>query len=76
MTITTHTTQAKTEAHYFNTKHAADYLCLSPSTLNRMRVTGNGPAYAKTGRRVIYAPADLDAWVAARKRTFTGECVD
>lgn len=66
----------KNETPYLNTKHAADYLAISPSTLNRMRVTGEGPRYAKAGRRVIYAAVDLDAWAEARKRTFTGEIVN
>ncbi len=63
----------KTETRYWNTKHAADYLGISPATLNRMRLTGDGPRYAKAGSRVIYAPSDLDVWVEANKRTFTTE---
>ena len=63
----------KTEQNYLNTKHAADYLSISPSTLNRLRVTGKGPRYAKACRRVIYESVDLDAWVKARKRNFTRE---
>lgn len=65
-----------TEHHaprYLNTKQAARYVGLSPCTLNRMRVTGEGPRYAKAGRRVVYDRADLDAWIAERKRSFTGE---
>jgi len=58
---------------YLSTKQAAEYVGLSPCTLNRMRVTGEGPRYAKAGRRVVYDRADLDAWIDARKRTFTGE---
>ena len=58
---------------YLDTKEAATYLGLSPSTLNRMRVTGDGPRYSKVGRRVIYDIADLDEWVEKRKRRFTGE---
>ena len=58
---------------YMDTKAAADYLGLSPSTLNRMRVTGDGPRYSKLGRRVIYDVRDLDSWIEARKRRFTGE---
>ena len=46
---------------------------MSSSTLNRMRVTGDGPLYSKLGRRVIYDVGDLDAWIEARKRRFTGE---
>jgi len=61
------------QKRYFDTKQTADYLKLSVSTLNRMRGTGEGPTYAKIGRRIIYELSDLDAWVEARKRTFTGE---
>jgi len=61
------------ETKYWNTKRAADYLGVSPATLNRMRTTGEGPRYAKVGSRVIYSPTDLDAWVEANKRTFTHE---
>ena len=58
---------------YMDTKAAADYLGLSPSTLNRMRVTGDGPRYSKLGRRMIYDVRDLDSWIEGRKRRFTGE---
>ena len=58
---------------YVDTKAAADYVGLSPSTLNRMRVTGDGPRYSKVGRRVVYDLRDLDSWIEARKRRFTGE---
>lgn len=61
---------------YLNTSQAADYLGMSPTTLNRMRVTGEGPPYSKVGRRVIYDISELDAWVARRKRHFTGETVE
>ena len=60
---------------YLDTRQAAAYLGLSPSTLNRMRVTGDGPPYSKVGRRVIYDAGDLDRWVGVRKRHFTGEAV-
>jgi len=65
-----------TEPRYLNTRQSADYVGLSPSTLNRMRVTGEGPRYAKAGRRVLYERVDLEAWINARKRTFTGEQVE
>ena len=63
------------EPRYMNTEQAGSYLGLSPSTLRRMRVTGEGPRYSKAGRRVIYDPSDLDEWVDERKRRFTGESV-
>ena len=45
---------------YLDTSQAARYLGISPKTLMRMRVTGDGPRYAKAGRRVIYDRLDLD----------------
>lgn len=61
---------------YLDTKQAAAYLGISPKTLNKMRVTGTGPRYAKANRRVIYDLRDLDRWVEDRKRDFTGESDD
>ena len=61
---------------YFGQEQAAEYLGLSPRTLQRMRVTGEGPRYAKMRRRVIYDRLDLDEWTARRKRRFTGEEIE
>ncbi|MGH6647359.1 helix-turn-helix transcriptional regulator [Aquabacterium sp.] len=47
---------------YLTNDEAADYLRLSPRTLEKQRVIGNGPKFRKFGRRVMYAVADLDAW--------------
>jgi len=55
-------------------REAAEYLGLSPSTLAKMRLRGDGPPYAKAGPRVvIYDLLDLGAYVAARKRLSTSE---
>ena len=53
------------------TAQAAGYLGLSPRTLEKLRVRGGGPTYAKFGRRVVYAVEDLDRWAAERRRTST-----
>jgi len=53
------------------TAHAAGYLGLSPRTLEKLRVRGGGPTYAKFGRRVVYAVEDLDRWAAERRRDST-----
>ncbi|MCW5685513.1 MAG: helix-turn-helix domain-containing protein [Pseudolabrys sp.] len=45
---------------------AADFLELSESTLAKLRLTGNGPAYCKLGRRVVYRRTDLEAWLQSR----------
>lgn len=53
---------------------AADYLGLSASTLAKMRLRGDGPAYSKAGRKVVlYDMASLDSWFASRQRRSTSE---
>lgn len=52
-----------------NVREAAARLGLSKSTLDKWRCAGKGPQYIKsTDRAVRYDPADLDAWIAARRR--------
>ena len=52
---------------------AARLVGLSESTLAKLRLNGNGPAYCKLGRRVVYRPADLDAWLQSRTTTDTSD---
>jgi hypothetical protein len=54
-------------------REAASVLRCSERTLERLRVTGNGPRYIKTTRRVLYREADLQAWLAARSVGSTSE---
>ena len=57
-------------------KEAAEYLGLAPSTLAKMRLRGDGPPYAKLGKRVVvYETCDLERWVAERKRVSTSALV-
>lgn len=49
-----------------NSADAADYLGLSPKTLQNWRVKGDGPPYVRhgqTGGRVSYRVVDLDAYL-------------
>lgn len=56
------------------TPEAATYLGLSPSTLEKYRLTGEGPVYFKSGPKIVlYAVEDLDAWLNARRRTSTSQ---
>jgi predicted DNA-binding transcriptional regulator AlpA len=56
------------------TPAAAAYLALSESTLEKYRVTGQGPIYHKAGPKiVIYRSEDLDEWLNARRRRSTSE---
>lgn len=62
---------------YLNSQEAADILRISIRTLERMRVDGTGPKYLKAGAgtrsRVLYRPADLDAWLESRSFSSTSE---
>jgi len=55
------------------TAEAAAYCGSSASTFEKLRLTGGGPHYVKIGRRVVYDPADLDAWLAANRRRSTSD---
>ena len=63
-------------AQYRNVSEAADYLRSSKSTLDKMRVTGDGPMYTKIGKRVVYDTADLDAFAERHKRASTAEIIE
>jgi predicted site-specific integrase-resolvase len=56
-----------------STVEAAKYLSLSPSTLAKLRVSGNGPVYYKPVRRVVYRREDLDAWLESRRARNTSD---
>jgi hypothetical protein len=47
-------------------REAAKVLSLAPSTLAKLRLSGNGPVYYKLGRRVAYRWENLEAWLASR----------
>ena len=56
-----------------NTLEAAQYVRLGKPTLERFRVTGEGPHFAKLGGAVRYRRPDLDAWLASRVVRSTSE---
>ena len=59
--------------NYLNTREAAAWLNLSPRTLDRYRVSGDGPVFHRFGGRVRYLIADLEAWASARRRLSTSD---
>jgi hypothetical protein len=62
------------EHRRLRTDQAADYVGLSPSTLEKMRIRGNGPVFEKAGPRVVvYRICDLEDWLAARRRRSTSD---
>ncbi|MBB3105491.1 hypothetical protein FHR87_003934 [Azomonas macrocytogenes] len=66
-------TPAAQPQRYLTNDEAAEYLRLSPRTLEKQRVIGGGPRFRKFGRRVMYAVADLDAWAADRSFETTSD---
>lgn len=56
------------------TPAAAEYLGMGESTLEKLRLTGDGPRYSKLGKRtVVYDEGDLDEYAAARRRRSTSD---
>ncbi|TPN58641.1 helix-turn-helix domain-containing protein [Mesorhizobium sp. B1-1-9] len=53
------------------TDGAALHVGLSVSTLEKLRLTGDGPEYIKLGRAVVYKSSDLDAWMESNRRKST-----
>jgi len=53
---------------YMTNKQAAEYLGIADGTLNKWRVTGGGPKFAKIGGSVRYKVDELEAF--ANKSTF------
>lgn len=58
---------------FLTNSEAAEFLRLSPRTLEKQRVVGGGPPFRKFGRRVLYAQAELHEWAEGRKFDSTSQ---
>ena len=56
-----------------NTREAADYVRLGKPTMERFRISGEGPVFVKLGGAVRYRKADLEDWLASRRTRSTSE---
>lgn len=57
-----------------DTPQASLYVGLAVSTLEKKRVTGDGPQFIRYGRKAVrYQIADLDAWMSAFRVASTSE---
>ena len=54
-------------------KVVADNLCVTEGTLAKWRVYQTGPDFIRVGRRIAYHPADIAAWLDARRVSSTSE---
>ena len=61
------------QKHLLSNREAAQFLNLSPRTLEKWRVTGGGPSFKKVGRRALYSYEDLQHYLAARTRKSTSD---
>jgi len=59
--------------HLLSNEEAAQYLNLSPRTLEKWRCIGGGPKFIKMGRRAMYRPSDLSAFCDSRSRKSTSD---
>ncbi len=59
---------------YLNEVATARYMGVSTRTLQRWRISGDGPAFYKFGeRRTLYRREDLDQWALSRRVHSTSE---
>ena len=68
---------SKREHTFLTTGEAANFLRLSPRTLERFRVEGTGPSFTKAGpglrARVLYRRSDLEAWLDSYRFVSTSQ---
>ena len=59
---------------FVRTPLASKFVNLSESTLEKLRVSGEGPPYYKPGKRVVlYKIQDLFDWLESNKKSSTSE---
>ena len=58
--------EVPSQSEMFTTPEASAYTKLAVPTLERYRLTGEGPMFAKLGGSVRYRRCDLDAWIESR----------
>ncbi len=59
---------------FLQTPDAAARLGFAASTLEKMRLRGNGPPYLRLSpRRIVYEADRLDAWARSREFSSTSE---
>jgi predicted DNA-binding transcriptional regulator AlpA len=56
---------------FLSSSEAEQLLALPKNTLAKMRVSGEGPAFHKLGKRVRYSMSDLEDWLKARRYSNT-----
>lgn len=52
---------------------ASAFIGAEPKTLANWRCQGIGPAFIRVGRKIVYDPADIEAWKASNRFQSTSE---
>lgn len=58
---------------YLTPGEAGRFVGVAMQTLARWRCDGSGPQFIRVGRKIMYAVADLTAWMNARRVSSTSE---
>ena len=58
---------------FIDEQQVADMLCQSVRTIQKWRLTGNGPEFHKLGRSVRYRQSDVLAWADTRRKAHTSQ---
>ena len=66
-------TEAEPAGTFIGEKQVAVRLCQSVRTIQKWRVTGNGPEFYKLGRSVRYRLSDVLDWAEARRKAHTSQ---
>lgn len=64
---------ARNVDRYVDDVEASNVLGLSRTYMRQLRLTGDGPRFAKFGRAVRYRVADLFTWAESRSATSTSQ---
>ncbi|MBF0140971.1 MAG: helix-turn-helix domain-containing protein [Magnetococcales bacterium] len=63
------------DQHFLRTIPAARFLGVGKSTLEKWRIAGNGPPFAKLGKTVLYRRIDLETWISKHVVSSTSQYV-
>jgi len=65
----------KTQEHRppLDVTSAATYCGIQKGYLNKLRVSGGGPIFINLGKKILYSPDDLDAWLDSKKFKSTSQ---
>lgn len=59
----------------WTTQQTCDFLGIKPNTLEKWRLTGEGPEFVRVGKLVRYRPDSVTSWLEKRTRRSTSEKV-